>query len=78
MKVRKRPIPTAVAARRLTGMAVAIITRTGVTERITNSTPDQNTMPRATCQGTPRPSTIVKAKKALIPIPGATAKGSRA
>ena len=78
MKVRNIPIPTAVAARRPGGIALTIITRTGVTERITNRTPDQKTMPSATRQGTPWVRMIVKVKKPLMPIPGATAKGSRA
>ena len=78
MKVRNTPIPTAVAERRLGGMAFTMASRTGVTERIRNSTPAQKTMPRATCQGMPRLRIRVKVKKPLTPMPGATAKGRRA
>ena len=53
IKVRNTPIPTAVAARRLGGMAFTIVTRKGVAERIRNRTPAQKTMPKATRQGTP-------------------------
>ena len=43
-----------------------------------NSTPAQNTMPSAVCHGTFCWRTIVNAKNALSPIPGATANGRRA
>ena len=78
MKVRNTPIPTAVAARRLGGMAFTMASRTGVTDRIRKRTPAQNTMPSATCQGMPRLRISVKVKKPLMPMPGATAKGRRA
>ena len=71
-------MPAAVAIRRPRGMARAIVTRTGVTETSRKSTPAQKTMPSATGQGTLLPRMMVKVKKALMPIPGATAKGSRA
>ena len=52
--------------------------RNRVAETRRNSTPAQNTMPSPVCQGTLFCSTIVKAKNAFSPIPGATANGSRA
>ena len=78
MKVRKTPIPAAVAVRRCRGMARATAARTGVTETKRKSTPAQKMMPSATGHGTWRVSMIVKAKKALSPMPGATANGRRA
>jgi hypothetical protein len=59
-------------------MAIAIVSRNGVAERSRNSTPAQNTMPSAVCHGTCCCNTIVTAKNAFRPMPGATANGSRA
>ena len=54
-------------------MAFTIASRTGVADKSRNSTPDQNTIPSATRQGTPRPRITEKVKNPLTPIPGATA-----
>ena len=78
MKVSSSPIPAPAAARSAAGMASAICSRSGVADTTRNSTPAQNTMPRAVCHGTLLWITIVNAKNALSPIPGATANGSRA
>ena len=52
--------------------------RSGVADTTRNSTPAQKTMPSAVCHGTLACRTIVNAKKALRPMPGATANGRRA
>ena len=69
-------MPADAADRSGAGIASAIASRSGVVETSRNSTPDQNTMPSAVCHGTLLWRTIVKAKKALRPMPGATANGS--
>ncbi len=73
-----RPMPHAMAVRSDGGIAVASRSRSGVPEIARNSTPAQNTMPSAVGHGTCSPTTIVYAKKAFRPMPGATANGSRA
>src|SRR5690242_8224850 len=45
------------------------------TDSIKNRIPAQNTAPNAMAHGTFMPSTAVKVKKALSPIPGATMMG---
>ena len=76
MNVRKMPIPAAVPIRSSAGMAFAIVSRTGVTEIKRNSTPAQKTIPSAVCHQTFCVKMMVNVKKALMPMPGATAKGS--
>src|SRR4030095_11129910 len=71
-------MPVAVASRKPVGMASAICSRNGVAETIRNSTPAQDTIPSATGHGTRCCNTIVNAKNALRPMPGATANGSLA
>ena len=78
MNVSSNPMPAAAAFRRDTGIASAICSRSGVADTARNSTPAQNTIPSAVCHGTLFCSTIVNAKNALRPMPGATAKGRRA
>ena len=56
-------------------IAAMIFSRTPVTERARKTTPLTKTMPRASCQGTPRAPQIVKVKNALMPMPGASAIG---
>lgn len=75
MKVRKIPMPAAAPTRRPCGMLSAIQSRSGVAEMMRKSTPDQNTIPRAMGQGICFPRMSEKVKKALMPMPGATAKG---
>ena len=69
-------MPAAAAARNGAGIAIAICSRRGVADTSRNSTPAQNTMPSAVCHGTWFCSTIVNAKNAFRPMPGATANGS--
>src|SRR5436309_8977347 len=78
MNVSSSPMPAAAAARSDAGMASAIRSRGGVADTTRNSTPAQNTMPSAVCHGTLLCNTIVNAKNALRPMPGATANGRRA
>ena len=78
MNVSSSPMPAAAAARSDAGMASAIRSRSGVADTTRNSTPAQNTMPSAVCHGTLLCNTIVNAKNALRPMPGATANGRRA
>jgi hypothetical protein len=52
--------------------------RGGVIDTSRKRTPAQNTIPRAVCHGTPSLLMMVYAKKALRPMPGATANGNRA
>ena len=75
-KVSSNPMPPAAAARSDGGIASATRSRSGVTDTTRKSTPAQNTMPSAVGQGIWCCSTSVKAKKALRPMPGATANGS--
>ena len=69
-------MPTASAWRRFIGIARTIAARSPVTDTTAKITPAQNTMPSAVGHGTFWPSTIPKVKNALMPIPGATPKGS--
>ncbi len=78
MKVRKIPMPAAVAILSPGGIARAMVSRIGVALMSMKSTPAQKIMPSAACQGTFIPRMMVNVKKALMPMPGATAKGSRA
>ena len=71
-------MPAAAAERSGGGIASAMCSRSGVADTTRNSTPAQKTMPSAVCHGTLSCRTIVNAKKALRPMPGATANGSRA
>ena len=66
-------MPTAVAGRRLRGIALAIATRRPVTEIRTKNMPAQKTMPSAVGHGIFRPRIRPNVKKALMPMPGATA-----
>ena len=75
MNPRKNPIPAAIAIFCERGIELMIHSRTGSTLRITNSTPETNTAARAISQLTPMPLTTTKEKKALSPIPGASAMG---
>ena len=75
MNVRKMPMPAAVPILSSEGIALAIVSRIGVTEISRNSTPAQKTMPSATCHQTFCVRMIVNVKKALMPMPGATANG---
>jgi hypothetical protein len=56
-------------------MACATFTRKGVAEMSKNKTPAQKTIPSAIGHGICLPTTKLIAKKALRPIPGATAYG---
>ena len=78
MNVSSSPMPAAAAFRSEAGIASAMCSRSGVADTTRNSTPAQNTMPSAVCHGTLFCRTIVNAKNALRPMPGATANGSRA
>lgn len=71
-------MPPAAAERSDAGIASAICSRTGVADTTRNNTPAQNTMPSAVGHGTWFCRIRVKAKKALSPMPGATANGSLA
>ena len=73
-----RVLPAETAARSDGGIARAMCSRRGVADTTRNSTPDQKTIPSAVCHGTLACWTIVNAKKALRPMPGATANGRRA
>ena len=74
--VSSSPIPPAAADLSDAGMASATRSRMGVADTSRNSTPAQNTMPSAVCQGTWCCRINVYAKNALSPMPGATANGS--
>ena len=76
INVIKMPIPVAVAILNSEGIAFAIVSRSGVIEIRRNSTPAQKMIPSAVCHQTFCVRMIVKVKKALMPIPGATANGS--
>jgi hypothetical protein len=78
MRAMKRPMPTAAARRRVTGTALVSIFRICPIVRRKKTTETSTMMPRPVCQGTPIPTQIVKAKKALSPIPGASATGKLA
>ena len=75
MNAMKRPMPHVTAIFRWCGIAAMIFSRTPVTESARKITPLTKTMPSASCHGTPRAPQIVKVKKALMPIPGASAMG---
>ena len=55
MNAMNKPTPAATAAYSSFGIADTINCLTPMTVRIKNATPDRNTAPRATCQGTPMP-----------------------
>ena len=56
-------------------MALMMISRSLVAVMISASTPEMNTKASACCHVYLYPSTSVKAKKALSPMPGASAIG---
>ena len=62
MITRKNPIPAAMATFCDRGMLFTTHSRTGSTERTSMSTPEQNTAPRAACQGSPSVPTAIAAK----------------
>ncbi len=59
MMIRNSPTPAEIATLSVRGMASIIHSRTGVSERATNRTPERNTAPRAVCHGTPMPITTL-------------------
>ena len=74
----KRPIPPPIAFWRLSGIDLTIDLRSFVTVMIMFITPQMNTIARASCQTNPPARHIVYVKRALRPIPGATAYGTLA
>src|SRR5260370_38880805 len=76
MNVRKIPMPAAAAILISVGIALAIDSRIGVTEITRKNAPAQKIIPSAVGHDTPLPRMIVYVKKALMPMPGATANGS--
>ena len=71
----KRPIPTATAFLRLSGIDLMIASRIPQRERRIKIIPSTRTAVKASCQVQPIPLTTVNVKKALRPIPGANATG---
>ena len=69
------PMPHCTPILRAAGIASAILVLTPVRDNIKNKIPFQNTMPKAASHGISRVKQMVKAKKALSPIPGAIAMG---
>ena len=74
----KSPIPPAQPAVKTGGTAARSFSLTPPSERRRKTTPATSTAERATSQGAPRALQMLKAKKALRPIPGANATGYRA
>ncbi len=80
MKAMNSPMPAAMAFLRLGLMASKIISRRPTSERIRNSTPEMNTVPRATRQPLAKPAAVAagiaeNTKKKFSPMPGACAMG---
>ena len=75
MNAMKSPMPHVTAIFRAWGIDAMIFSRMPEMESARKITPLTNTMPRASDQGMPLPSTIVKVKNALMPMPGARAIG---
>lgn len=75
MMARKRPMPHAMARRMHGGHDLTMSVRTPMNERPAKTKPAIQMAARAVCQGTPNFPTMVKAKKALVPMPGASANG---
>ncbi len=69
------PIPAPTASFICIGIASRTRSRTLVTASTKKITPDRKVPDNATCHGIPIPSTTEYAKKALRPIPGASAIG---
>ncbi|EKD84175.1 MAG: hypothetical protein ACD_39C00202G0001 [uncultured bacterium] len=72
---RKSPIPAATPSLTQCGIALTIASRNLKTVISMNIIPETNTAPSAVCHGIFMPMTMLKVKKALIPMPGASAKG---
>ena len=62
MMTRKNPIPAAMASFCERGMLLTTHSRTGSTDRMSISTPEQKTAPSAVCQGRPIVPTATAAK----------------
>ena len=75
MKVMKMPIPAETPILSVFGIEFTTSSRTLVHVSRIKMIPSMNIAASATCQGIFIPSTTVKAKKALSPMPGASAKG---
>lgn len=69
------PTPADTASLRFCGIESMTYCRIRNTEMRKNSTPEQNTAASACCHVYLYVSTTVKAKKALMPMPGASAMG---
>ena len=78
MIARNNPIPAPTPNFILTGILLIIHCLAGVIESIKNTIPATNTAARACWYVYPIPKTTPKAKKALRPIPGASAIGQLA
>ena len=80
MNVMKSPMPAAMPFFMLGEMALKIISRSPINDRIKNNRPDTNTQPSATCQPLAKPAAVaagitVNTKKKFSPMPGACAMG---
>ena len=75
IKVMKMPMPADTPIFSVLGIELTTSSRTFVQVSRIKMTPSIKIAARATCQGIFIPSTTVKAKKALSPMPGARAKG---
>ena len=75
IKAINRPIPAPMAFFSVPGMAFRSQERTLVSVRMIKRIPSKSTAVRANCQLYPIPRHTVYTKKALSPIPGASAKG---
>ena len=75
MKVMKSPMPAETPILSVLGIELTTSSRTLVQVSTMKITPSTNTAASATCHGMPMPRTTVKAKKALSPMPGASANG---
>ncbi len=78
IKAIKSPIPAVTAYFIVSGIQLTTASRTLVTESIMKIIPSTKTAVSATCHGTPMAPHTVNAKKALSPIPDASAKGALA
>ena len=75
MKVMKSPMPAETPILSVLGIELTTSSRTLVQVSTMKITPSTKTAASATCHGMPMPRTTVKAKKALSPMPGASANG---
>ena len=83
MNAMNSPMPAAMPFFRLGEMALKIISRNPISERIRNKTPEIKTQPSATCQPFAKPAAVAagiteNTKKKFSPMPGAWAMGYRA